>query len=112
MLVWAAFIGGVASSRDRSHLMAGLLPFMTRSTRVHAAVDRFNQVLMVAGLVALGWGGWKLALLTMDQMLPAINVSAGVVYLALPVACAMTVVVHVAQLIEPWSPPPTPFAEE
>ncbi|MFC5522722.1 TRAP transporter small permease [Polaromonas jejuensis] len=103
VLVWAAFIGGVACSRDRGHLMAGLLPFMVRNQRVLAAVDRINHALIVVGLSALGWAGWQLAQITMDQMLPAIDVSAGVVYLALPVACALTAVVHLAQIFEPWS---------
>ncbi len=104
VLVWSAFIGGVACSRDRSHLMAGLLPFIVKNPRVLATVDRVNHVLIIAGLVALGWAGWQLAQMTMDQMLPAIDVSAGVVYLALPIACALTAIVHVAQLFEPWPP--------
>lgn len=104
VLVWSAFIGGVACSRDRSHLMAGLLPFIVSNPRVLAVMDRINHVLTVAGLVALGWAGWQLAQMTMDQMLPAINVSAGMVYLALPIACALTAFVHLAQIFEPWPP--------
>lgn len=104
VLVWSAFIGGVACSRDRSHLMAGLLPFIVKSPRVLAVVDRINHALIVVGLAALGWAGWQLAQMTMDQMLPAIDISAGVVYLALPVACALTAVVHIAQFFEPWPP--------
>jgi len=104
VLVWSAFIGGVVCSRDRSHLIAGLLPFIVKSPRVFAAVDRLNSLLIVVGLAALGWGGWYLAQLTMGQLLPATNVSAGVVYLALPVACALTAVVHIAQFFEPWPP--------
>ena len=104
VLVWSAFIGAVACSRDRSHLMAGLLPFMVKSPRVLATVDRINHVLTTIGLIILGWAGWHLAQMTMGQMLPATEVSAGVVYLALPVACAITAVVHIAQFFEPWPP--------
>lgn len=104
VLVWSAFIGGVACSRDRSHLMAGMLPFIVKSPRALAAIDRINHGLIVIGLAVLGWAGWRLAQITMGQMLPAIEVSAGVVYLALPVACALTAVVHIAQCFEPWPP--------
>ena len=104
VLVWSAFLGGVVCSRDRSHLIAGLLPFIVKSPRVFAAVDRLNSLLIVAGLVVLGWGGWQLARLTWDQLLPATSVSAGVVYLALPVACGLTALVHIAQFFEPWPP--------
>lgn len=101
VLVWSAFIGGVTCSFERSHLMAGLLPFVVRSPRVLNFFERLNQVFVIVGLIVLGYAGWELAQLTMDQTLPALDVSAGAVYLALPVACAITVVVHLAQLFEP-----------
>lgn len=104
VLVWAAFIGGVTCSHERTHLMAGLLPFVVRSPRALAICDRVNQVLIIVGLAALGYAGWQLAELTMDQTLPALDVSAGTVYLALPVACAITIVVHLAQLFQPADP--------
>ncbi|MBV7486153.1 TRAP transporter small permease [Bordetella sp. BOR01] len=98
VLVWAAFVGGITCSHERSHLMAGLLPFFVRSPRILARVERLNQVLIIVGLAVLGYAGWQLAQLTMDQTLPALDVSAGTVYLALPVACAAAVLVHLAQL--------------
>ncbi|WP_459614294.1 TRAP transporter small permease [Bordetella sp. 2513F-2] len=101
VLVWSAFIGGVTCSFERSHLMAGLLPFMVRKPRVLAAIERLNQALIIVGLAVLGYAGWQLAELTKDQTLPALDVSAGTVYLALPFACAITVVVHLAQLFSP-----------
>lgn len=104
VLVWAAFIGGVTCSHERTHLMAGLLPFVVRNPRALAICDRVNQALIIVGLAALGYAGWQLAELTMDQTLPALDVSAGTVYLALPVACAITIVVHLAQLFQPADP--------
>jgi len=101
VLVWAAFVGGVVCSHERSHLTAGIFPFLVRSPRARLVVDRLNHVLMIIGLTTLGYAGWALAQLTMDQMLPALDVSAGIVYLALPVACGATVVVHIAQLFSP-----------
>ncbi len=101
VLVWSAFIGGVTCSFERSHLMAGLLPFVVRSPRVLNVFERLNQVFVIVGLIVLGYAGWELADLTMDQTLPALDVSAGAVYLALPFACAITVIVHLAQLFEP-----------
>jgi TRAP-type C4-dicarboxylate transport system permease small subunit len=102
VLVWSAFVGGVVCSRDGSHLSAGILPYLVRNVRLRLWIGRLNHVLMIVGLAALGYAGWLLAQLTMDQMLPALDVSAGVVYLALPVACAATIVVHLAQLLEPF----------
>jgi TRAP-type C4-dicarboxylate transport system permease small subunit len=101
VLVWLAFVGGVTCSHRRSHLMAGMLPFFIRSRRVLGWFDRLNHVLLIVAMGALGYAGWQLAVMTMDQMLAAVPVSAGVVYLALPVACAATIVVHLTQLFEP-----------
>lgn len=78
---------------------------MVRNPRVLAAFERINQALIIVGLAALGYAGWQLAELTMDQTLPALDVSAGTVYLALPFACAITVVVHLAQLFSRCPPP-------
>lgn len=103
VMVWAAFVGGVVCSYDRSHLMAGLLPFFIRSYKILKLFERLNHVLICAGMAVLGWAGWELALVTMDQMLPAVDISAGLVYLALPVGSALTIVVHVAQFFEPAS---------
>ena len=75
-----------------------------RNPRALAICDRVNQALIIVGLAALGYAGWQLAELTMDQTLPALDVSAGTVYLALPVACAITIVVHLAQLFQPADP--------
>lgn len=98
VLVWAAFVGGVTCSHERTHLLAGLLPFFVRNKRTLNRIERLNQILIIIGLAVLGYAGWQLAQLTMDQTLPALPVSAGVVYLALPFACAAAVVVHLAQL--------------
>ncbi|OZI22483.1 TRAP transporter permease DctQ [Bordetella genomosp. 7] len=99
VLVWAAFIGGVTCSHERTHLLAGLLPFFVRNRRTLDFVERLNQLLIIIGLGVLGYAGWQLAQLTIDQTLPALNVSAGMVYMALPVACAAAVLVHVSQLL-------------
>ena len=101
VMVWATFLGGVVCSFDRSHLMAGMLPFVVHNRRVLKAVERLNHLLIGCGMAALGWAGWELSLITMDQLLPAMPVSAGMVYLALPVGCALTVLVHLAQMFEP-----------
>ncbi len=102
VLVWSAFVGGVVCSRDRSHLTAGILPYLVPNVRIRNWIGRINHVLIVVGLATLGYAGWLVAQLTMDQMLPALDVSAGMVYLALPVACSVTIVVHLAQLFEPF----------
>lgn len=114
VLVWAAFVGGVVCGFDRSHLVAGMLPYLVRSKRVLRAVDRFNQVVIIVGLSVLGYAGWSLAQITMGQTLPALGISAGMVYLALPVGCAAAVIVHLAQLFEPSdaATPATPLPKD
>lgn len=104
VLVWAAFVGGVACSHERAHLVAGMLPYIVRKRLAQAWIERINHVLVIACLAVLGYAGWELSQLTMGQTLTALDVPAGAVYLAVPVACALSAVVHLAQLFEPARP--------
>lgn len=98
ILVWSAFLGGVACTYRRSHLTAGLLSTILPPGALQNFVRKVGDVAMIFGLAVLGYAGWELSELTMGQPLPAIGVDAGFVYLALPVACAAMVIVQLGQL--------------
>lgn len=98
ILVWCTFLGGVICAYDRTHLVTGILPHFVKNPSIKFWVDRVNLVLIILTLGLVGYGGWTLSMITMGQSLTAINVSAGVVYLALPVSCLLTIIVHLHQL--------------
>jgi len=102
-LVWATFVGTVACSHERAHLVAGMLPWLVRSRRAQRVIERCNHGVIIVVLAVLGYAGWQLAGLTMGQTLTALDVPVGLVYLAVPVACAASVLVHLLQCCAPAS---------
>ncbi len=99
-LVWTTLIGAVVCSHRRSHLNAGVTPLLVRSPRHRRAIEAFNDLLLVALFCLLGKAGWDLAQLTMSQTTPALQLPAGILYLAVPVGCAALAVVHLGLLLQ------------
>jgi len=106
-LVWATFVGAVACSHERAHLVAGMLPWLTHSSRAQRVIERVNHGVIIMALAVLGYAGWQLACLTMGQTLTALELPVGLVYLAVPAACAASALVHLAQCCAPASVAPS-----
>lgn len=101
ILVWSAFVGGVVCTYRQNHLSAGLLFVLVHHAGARAVIRRVAGVVMIVGLVILGYAGWQLAQMTMGQPLPALGVPAGWVYMALPVSCAGMAVVQLNLVLHP-----------
>lgn len=102
VLVWAAFIGGITCCRERTHLEAGVLPYLVRSPFARACIERIGHALVMVALLTLGYAGWQLAQLTWGQTMTALGISTAFVYMALPLACVCSAFVHLAHLCAPW----------
>ena len=100
VLVWATLLGAVVCSHRRTHLNAGVMPLLLRSARHRSYVERFNDLLLVALFCLLGKAGWDLAQLTMSQTTTALQMPAGILYLAVPVGCAALVLVDLGLLLQ------------
>jgi TRAP-type C4-dicarboxylate transport system permease small subunit len=101
VLVWATMLGAVACSHRGTHLNAGIAPLLLRDPRHRDTVERFNNLLLIALFCLLGNAGWDLARITMGQTTTALQLPAGILYLAVPVCCAALVLVHVGLLLQP-----------
>jgi len=101
ILVWTAFVGGVVCSYRQSHLSAGLLSALVSNVAVRRVVRRVAGMVVAGGMIVLGFAGWNLAQMTMGQLLPALGVPAGWVYMALPVACAAMALVELNFVFHP-----------
>jgi TRAP-type C4-dicarboxylate transport system permease small subunit len=104
VLVWTAFVGGVACTHRQTHLSAGLLAALVHSPRARTAIRQVGGVVMIIGLLILGYAGWQLAQMTMGQLLPALGVPAGWVYMALPVASVAMALVQLDLVLHPRDP--------
>lgn len=87
ILVWTTLLAAIACTRHRSHLNAGLLPLLVRSAGVRRALGRITDLVLLVMLLVLANAGWDLAMLTMSQTTTALQMPAGIVYLAVPVSC-------------------------
>ena len=105
VLVWATLVGAVTCSHRRTHLNAGVAPLLIRNPRHRGYVERFNDLMLIALFCLLGKAGWDLAQLTMGQTTTALQLPAGILYLAVPVGCAALVLVHVGLLLQRRSGP-------
>jgi TRAP-type transport system small permease protein len=100
VLVWTTLVGAVVCSHRRSHLNAGITPLLIRSPRHRRTIEACNDLLLVALFCLLGKAGWDLAQLTMSQTTTALQLPAGILYLAVPVGCAALAVVHLGLLLQ------------
>jgi len=105
VLVWATLVGAITCSHRRTHLNAGVAPLLIRNPRHRGYVERFNDLMLVALFCLLGKAGWDLAQLTMSQTTTALQLPAGILYLAVPVGCAALVLVHLGLLLQRRSGP-------
>jgi TRAP-type C4-dicarboxylate transport system permease small subunit len=104
VLVWSALLGAVVCSHGRTHLTAGITPLLVRSAAHRVHVERFNNLLLVALFCVLAKAGWDLSLITMGQTTTALQMPAGILYLAVPVCCVAMALVHLGLLLHPGTP--------
>ena len=101
VLVWSALIGTVVCSQRGSHLNAGLLPLLVRKPSYRRRIGRVSDLLLLLLFCVLGKAGWDLSMITMSQTTTALQLPAGILYLAVPVCCTALALVHLGLLLHP-----------
>ncbi|MBK1780396.1 TRAP transporter small permease [Advenella sp. WQ 585] len=100
LLVWATFLGGVICTADKSHLTAGITSALIKNPRILHIITYINHLLCIGVLAILVYAGWELTLLTLDDSLPVLGITAGIVYFTLPISCLAMIVIHLLQMVE------------
>ena len=98
VLVWMTLLAAVACSYRRSHLSAGLMPLIITSVSLQRWINRVMDVVLLGMFLMLAKAGWDLAWLTMSQTTTALQLPAGVVYMAVPVGCTGMALMQLEQL--------------
>lgn len=94
MVVWLAFLASGLALRQGAHIAVETLPESLPEPA--ARLLRVLIVLLVAVfLVLLAWWGWDYAIFAWGQYSPVLRLSAGMIYLAVPVGCVL-MLVHLA----------------
>jgi TRAP-type transport system small permease protein len=94
LMIWLAFLAAGLALREGAHIAVDTLPEALPEGPARAL--RAAIVLAMAGFLGLlVWLGWEYALFAWTQRTPVLRMSAGMVYLAVPVGCAL-MLVHLA----------------
>lgn len=88
LVIWLSFLGAGLALREGAHIAVEALPDALPGGPARAL--RLLVVLLVgASLAAVLWLGWQYAQFAWGQRSPVMRLSAGAVYLAVPVGCAL-----------------------
>ena len=94
LVVWLCFLASGLALRQGAHIAVETLPDALPGPA--ARLVRLLVVLLVALFLALlAWWGWEYAMFAWTQRSPVLRLSAGMVYLAVPVGCVL-MLVHLA----------------
>ena len=102
VLAWTAFLGAAVCVFRDSHLKAGLLPLLVRGPLGRRLAALLGDLAALVFLAVIGRAGWQVAMMTMGQPTTALQVPAGLFYLALPAACLAMGAFLVARLARGW----------
>ena len=91
LLVWLAFIGTAAAFLRGDHISIDMFAeYLPRVVRV--ALMRLNVLIILVFLACGIWSGYKVVTRVWDDFTAALQISAGILYLALPVGFALAFV--------------------
>lgn len=90
MMIWLAYLGAGLALRHGNHVAVMML--VDALPRAPALWLRgLVGLVMLAFLMALAWIGWEYADFAMRQRTPVLQWPTGLVYLAIPIGCALMV---------------------
>lgn len=88
LFVWVSFLGWIIAARKRSHLTVSMFEGRM-SARGRAVLKLVGAIAAMLFAVLLGWQGWRIAMRNLDVETTTLAVSAGVIYLIVPVAALL-----------------------
>ena len=100
LFAWVTFVGAYVGFRSRSHISIDTLVIFLPAT-VRRGLARVVDVCVLALMAVLFWQGISLTMTTWSLEFPAMEISRGYLYLAIPVGAALMA----AGLIASWRGP-------
>ncbi|MGP6085461.1 TRAP transporter small permease [Antarctobacter jejuensis] len=93
LLVWLTFVGAISGFWRGTHFRAGLADLIFAAPAVRRIVTLLAAAASAAFLAVLGINGWRLAQITWSHSTTALDLPVGLFHIALPVTCALSLVV-------------------
>jgi len=118
LMIWMVYLGLVATLRMGALISIDLI-FELVPDAVRRLLSLVIAAVTLAVLCVMIWYGWLMAERTSSQTLAGLvdpitgmRISIGIVYAAIPVGAALSVVAVLARLVEDLVNPPRPAAEQ
>jgi len=92
LLVWLTFLGAVSAFWRGTHFRAGLTDLLVSNPALRGAIRLLAAAATIIFLGVLAYNGAKLAQMTWSHTTTALSLPVGLFYLALPVACALSLI--------------------
>jgi TRAP-type C4-dicarboxylate transport system permease small subunit len=84
LLVWLTFLGAAEACRRNEHMAVRFILEGLPSKKLRKALDLFGKLIMLV-FVSVGiWSGWQVVQRTWSMKTTALQIPAGILYLALP----------------------------
>lgn len=93
LLVWLTFIGTISAFWRGGHFRAGLTDLLITAPRPRRVAQGLSALATAVFLVVLGINGARLVGITWSHTTTALSLPVGLFYLAVPVSCAVSVLV-------------------
>lgn len=92
MMIWTGLLGTAYCFGTRQHLALELLPSLA-PPRIRRGLGVFNALTTIGFAIAtMFFGGWQASTSSMQQLSPIMQIPIGYVYLVLPLAAVLIVV--------------------
>lgn len=102
LLVWVTFVGAAVAYLHGEHMSINIAVSRISSPAMRRIFVAVGQLAILAFLLIGTRGGWQVVQRTWSMRTTALQIPAGFLYLAFPVACLLMIPVAVRNLTRGW----------
>ncbi|MDO9508245.1 MAG: TRAP transporter small permease [Thermovirgaceae bacterium] len=102
LLVWMTFIGSAVAFLRGEHMSVNLIMNWISSPSLRRFCTQAGRLAILGFLLVGTWGGWQVVIRTWFMRTTALQVPAGILYLAFPLACLFMVPIALRDLVRGW----------
>lgn len=102
LLVWITFIGAAVAYLKGEHMSVNLVMNRITSPTAKRLCFTVGRLAIVAFLFIGARGGWQVVARTWSMRTTALQVPAGILYLAFPIACIVMIPIALRNIVRGW----------
>jgi TRAP-type C4-dicarboxylate transport system permease small subunit len=102
LLVWLTFLGAALALFRGEHMVINLAVNYVSSPALRRVVQGVAHLTVLGFLVLGAWSGWQVVERTWSMETTALQIPAGILYLAFPAGCFLMIFVALRDLFRLW----------